>query len=108
MGPDNPAAGSTVPPFDQVGVAVAPGSDLVVRLPGGLLVVAAEAAAAPATPPGRLGGWTPAAAPSAAGAAPVEELLDLCRAAAAAGSRSPGRRLHEELRAWLPTTSSVP
>ena len=38
---------ATVPPFDQVSVAVAPGDDLVVRLPGILLVVAVEAVDAP-------------------------------------------------------------
>ena len=32
-------APTTVPPFDQVSVAIAPGDDLVVRMPGILLVV---------------------------------------------------------------------
>ncbi|MGY1603025.1 FHA domain-containing protein [Geodermatophilus sp. SYSU D00815] len=106
---------ATVPPFDQVAVAVAPGHDLVVRLPGVLLVVAVEAAAVPAPPPAaRLGGWTaaapadPAAAPAPTGEAVVGELLDLCRRVSAAGSRAPGRRLHDELRTWLPSAPPLP
>ena len=37
-GPSGPSP-TTVPPFDQVSVAIAPGDDLVVRMPGILLVV---------------------------------------------------------------------
>ena len=98
---------TTVPPFDQVAVAVAPGDDLVVRLPGILLVVAVEAVDAPATASPKLGGWGAAAAPSApampAADVRVGELVDLCRRVSAGGSRAPGRRLHDELRTWLPT-----
>ncbi|MGY1642087.1 FHA domain-containing protein [Geodermatophilus sp. SYSU D00703] len=102
---------ATVPAFDQVAVAVAPGEDLVVRLPGILLVVAVETAAA-APPPGpRLGGWgaPPVAAPPVpAGDRRVGELVDLCRRVSAAGTRAPGRRLHDELRAWLQAASGLP
>ncbi|WP_409329009.1 FHA domain-containing protein [Trujillonella humicola] len=107
-----PAAAVGVPPFDQVGVAVTPGADLVVRLPGIVLVVAVEATAAPAPAPSAgLGGWgvspsAPAAAP--AGDRRLGELVGLCRRVSAAGRRAPGRRLHEELRAWLPTAPEVP
>ncbi|MGY1770739.1 FHA domain-containing protein [Blastococcus sp. SYSU D00813] len=107
-----PAAAVGVPPFDQVGVAVTPGEDLVVRLPGVVLVVAVEATAAPAPAPSAgLGGWgvtpaAPAAAP--AGDRRLGELVGLCRRVSAAGRRAPGRRLHEELRAWLPTAPEVP
>ncbi|MGY1746466.1 FHA domain-containing protein [Blastococcus sp. SYSU D00695] len=111
--PAAPAAGVGVPPFDQVGVAVTPGQDLVVRLPGIVLVVAVESSAsapAPAASSG-LGGW--GAAPAAPAAAPagdrrVGELVALCRRVSAAGRRAPGRRLHEELRAWLPTADGMP
>src|SRR3712207_8920821 len=45
-------APATVPPFDQVAVRVAPGQDLVVRLPGVLLVVGVTTSlAGPATAP---------------------------------------------------------
>lgn len=109
-----PVGAGTVPPFDQVGVAVVPGEDLVVRLPGMLLVVAADAATAPAPPGPRLGGWTPAApAPEPEPAASpadsrLDDLLALCRQVSAAGSRAPGRRLHDELRGWLPEHADVP
>lgn len=109
-----PSAPSMVPPFDQVSVAVAPGDDLVVRLPGILLVVSVEAtpAAAPPPPP-KLGGWgAPAVAKHAASApvgdAHVGELIALCRRVSAAGTRAPGRRLHDELRRWLPTAATLP
>jgi hypothetical protein len=102
-----------VPPFDQVSVAIAPGDDLVVRMPGILLVVGVEAT--PAPPPAaapKLGGWgaAPVKAPIAApvGDTKVGELVALCRRVSAAGSRAPGRRLHEELRRWLPTVSDLP
>ncbi|HEX2072292.1 MAG TPA: FHA domain-containing protein [Geodermatophilus sp.] len=107
------AAPATVPPFDQVAVAVAPGDDLVVRMPGIVLVVAVETTAAPAPQPApRLGGWGAPAAPSPP-AAPVGdrrvgELIDLCRRVSAAGSRAPGRRLHDELRAWLQSVPELP
>lgn len=107
-----PVGAGTVPPFDQVGVAVVPGEDLVVRLPGMLLVVAADAAAAPAAPGPRLGGWTPAAPAAEQSPAPadgrLDDLLALCRQVSAAGSRAPGRRLHDELRTWLPQHADVP
>jgi FHA domain len=106
-------APTTVPPFDQVSVAIAPGDDLVVRMPGILLVVRVEAT--PAPPPSsapKLGGWgaAPVKAPAAApvGDTKVGELVALCRRVSAAGSRAPGRRLHDELRAWLPTVSQLP
>ena len=103
---------TTVPPFDQVAVAVAPGDDLVVRLPGILLVVAVDAVDAPAPVSSKLGGWGAAAAPSApampAADVRVGELVDLCRRVSAGGSRAPGRRLHDELRTWLPTVSDLP
>jgi hypothetical protein len=106
-GPDGASAPRTVPPFDQVGVSVVPGADLVVRLPGILLV----AAAAPGPRP-RLGGWEPAGrvpAPVApAGAAWVGELVVLCREVSAAGRRAPGRRLLDRLRTWLPTVGGRP
>lgn len=102
---------ATVPPFDQVTVAVAPGDDLVVRMPGIVVVVAVEAGGAPPPSP-RLGGWGAAASspPAAmpAGDARVGELLDLCRRVSAAGSRAPGRRLHDELRAWLADVEDLP
>ena len=106
-------APTTVPPFDQVSVAIAPGDDLVVRMPGILLVVGVEATPAPpAAPAPKLGGWgaAPVKAPVAApvGDTKVGELVALCRRVSAAGSRAPGRRLHEELRAWLPTVSDLP
>ncbi|SDC94094.1 FHA domain-containing protein [Geodermatophilus telluris] len=109
-------APATVPPFDQVAVRVAPGQDLVVRLPGVLLVVAVTTAAAgPATAPARpaLVGWGPAPVPPAPVAAPtgdvhVGELVGLCRRVSAAGSRAPGRRLHEELHGWLLTVTDPP
>ena len=105
---------TTVPPFDQVSVAVAPGDDLVVRLPGILLVVAVEAVDAPAPRPAR--SWAAGArrrhrpgpgharrptsasaswSPCAGGCPPP-----------AAGPRA--RRLHDELRTWLPTVSDLP
>ncbi|MGY1783363.1 FHA domain-containing protein [Geodermatophilus sp. SYSU D00698] len=109
-------APATVPPFDQVAVRVAPGPDLVVRMPGVLLVVGVttqpSGSAAPAARPA-LVGWgsvpvppAPAAAP--AGDAHVGELVALCRRLSAAGSRAPGRRLHEELRTWLGTVTEPP
>ncbi len=103
---------TTVPPFDQVGVAVAPGDDLVVRLPGILLVVAVEAVDAPAPASPKLGGWGAAPAQSApampAADVRVGELVDLCRRVSAGGSRAPGRRLHDELRTWLSSVSDLP
>lgn len=103
---------ATVPPFDQVSVAVAPGDDLVVRLPGILLVVAVEAVDAPPPASPKLGGWgaSPAAPQPAmpTGDVRVGELVDLCRRVSAAGSRAPGRRLHDELRTWLPTMTDMP
>jgi hypothetical protein len=105
-------APTTVPPFDQVGVAIAPGDDLVVRMPGILLVVAVDAVTAPAPASPKLGGWgaAPAAAPAAmpVGDMRVGELVDLCRRVSAAGSRAPGKRLHDELRTWLPTVGDLP
>jgi hypothetical protein len=103
---------ATVPPFDQVAVAVAPGDDLVVRMPGIVLVVAVETVDAPAPASPKLGGWGAAPAAPApampAGDVHVGELVDLCRRVSAAGSRAPGRRLHDELRSWLPTVSDLP
>jgi hypothetical protein len=103
---------STVPPFDQVAVAVAPGDDLVVRLPGILLVVAVDAVDAPAPATPKLGGWGAAPTPPPpavpAGDVHVGELVDLCRRVSAGGSRAPGRRLHEELRGWLGTVAQLP
>src|SRR4051794_13252219 len=105
-------APATVPPFDQVGVAIAPGDDLVVRMPGILLVVAVDAVTTPAPASPKLGGWgaAPVAAPAAmpVGDMRVGELVDLCRRVSVAGSRAPGRRLHDELRTWLPTVSDLP
>ncbi|PRY42081.1 FHA domain-containing protein [Geodermatophilus tzadiensis] len=109
-------APATVPPFDQVAVRVAPGRDLVVRLPGVLLVAGVTTSpAGPATAPVRpaLVGWGPAPVPAAPVAAPagdahVGELVTLCRRVSAAGSRAPGRRLHEELRGWLLTVTDPP
>ncbi|SFP76521.1 FHA domain-containing protein [Geodermatophilus dictyosporus] len=109
-------APATVPPFDQVAVRVAPGQDLVVRLPGVLLVVGVTTSrAGPATAPVRpaLVGWGPAPVPAAPVAAPagdahVGELVTLCRRVSAAGSRAPGRRLHEEVRGWLLTVTDPP
>ena len=103
---------TTVPPFDQVSVAVAPGDDLVVRLPGILLVVAVDSVDAPAPVSPKLGGWGATPAPSApampAADVHVGELVDLCRRVSSGGSRAPGRRLHDELRTWLPTVSDLP
>ncbi|RBY83130.1 FHA domain-containing protein [Blastococcus sp. TF02A-26] len=106
-----PAVG--VPPFDQVAVAVVPGADLVVRLPGIVLVVAAGTSAPAPARGSALGGWgaAPAGEPAArpaAGDRRAGELVALCRRVSAAGRRAPGRRLHEELRAWLPTATGVP
>jgi hypothetical protein len=105
-------APTTVPPFDQVGVAIAPGDDLVVRMPGILLVVAVDAAAAPAPASPKLGGWgaapTPAPAAVPVGDVRVGELVDLCRRVSAGGSRAPGKRLHDELRTWLPSVGDLP
>src|SRR4051812_3075769 len=105
-------APATVPPFDQVGVAIAPGDDLVVRMPGILLVVAVDAVTTPAPASPKLGGWgaAPVAAPAATpvGDMRVGELVDLCRRVSAAGSRAPGKRLHDELRTWLPTVGDLP
>jgi hypothetical protein len=114
LSPTMPGAKSpaTVPPFDQVSVAVAPGDDLVVRMPGILLVIAVRAVDAPPQTGPRLTGWgaapspRPAAVP--AGDVRVGELVDLCRRVSAGGSRAPGRRLHDELRTWLPTVSDLP
>ncbi|RFU20667.1 FHA domain-containing protein [Geodermatophilus marinus] len=108
-----PLGAGTVPPFDQVAVAVAPGDDLVVRMPGIVLVVSVRTADAPAPSPApRLGGWgaPPVAAPQAApvGHPRVGELVDLCRAVSAAGSRAPGRRLQDEVRAWLSAARDLP
>ncbi|MGY1738470.1 FHA domain-containing protein [Geodermatophilus sp. SYSU D00684] len=109
-------APATVPPFDQVAVRVAPGPDLVVRMPGVLLVVGVptqpSGPAAPAARPA-LVGWGSAPVPPAPAAAPagdalVGELVTLCRRVSAAGSRAPGRRLHEDLRAWLGTVTEPP
>ena len=103
---------TTVPPFDQVAVAVAPGDDLVVRMPGVLLVVAVNPVDAPPPASPKLGGWGAAPSPPPAqvqsGDVRVGALVDLCRRVSAGGSRAPGRRLHEELRAWLPTMSDLP
>jgi hypothetical protein len=111
-GPSGPSP-TTVPPFDQVSVAIAPGDDLVVRMPGILLVARVEATPAPPPAAGpALGGWgaAPAQTPTAApvGDSTVGELVALCRRVSAAGSRAPGRRLHDELRSWLPTVSRLP
>jgi hypothetical protein len=102
---------ATVPPFDQVAVAVAPGGDLVVRMPGIVLVVAVEGTSAP--PPDRppLGGWgapAVAAAPVPADDRRAGELVELCRRVSSAGTRAPGRRLHDELRSWLESASGLP
>ncbi|MGY1813635.1 FHA domain-containing protein [Blastococcus sp. SYSU D00820] len=116
VNPAVPAAAgqaATVPPFDQVAVAVTTGEDLVVRMPGIVLVVAVDATGTPVPAPGpKLGGWGAPAAPAPA-AAPagdrrVGELIGLCRRVSAAGSRAPGRRLHTELRSWLPTATDAP
>src|SRR4051794_17044162 len=103
----------TGPPVDQVAVGVAPGHDLVVRMPGVVLVVAVDpdAAAPPAKP--RLSGWgSPAKAPpeppAPAGDARVGDLIGLCRRVSAAGSRGRGRRRHDELKSWLPTAGEMP
>ncbi|WP_051683513.1 FHA domain-containing protein [Blastococcus sp. URHD0036] len=102
-----------VPPFDQVGVAVLPGEDLVVRLPGVVLVVAVAGTTGPAPAASSgLGGWGAAPAAEAAvrpaGDRRLGELIGLCRRVSDAGRRAPGRRLHEELRAWLATADGVP
>jgi hypothetical protein len=104
---------ATVPPFDQVSVGVAPGHDLVVRMPGVVLVVAVDpnVAAPPAQP--RLSGWGASAKaapqpPAPAGDVRVGDLIALCRRVSAAGSRAPGRRLHDELKSWLPTAGELP
>ena len=103
---------ATVPPFDQVAVSVAPGDDLVVRLPGILLVVSVQAVNAPPPASSKLGGWgsapTPPPPAMPAGDMRVGELVDLCRRVSAGGSRAPGRRLHDELRTWLPTAGDLP
>ncbi|WP_448638412.1 FHA domain-containing protein [Geodermatophilus sp. URMC 63] len=109
-------APATVPPFDQVAVRVAPGRDLVVRLPGVLLVVGVTTRpAGPATPPAEpaLAGWGPAPVATAPVAAPagdahVGELVALCRRVSAAGSRAPGRQLPGELRGWLGSVTGPP
>jgi hypothetical protein len=112
-GPGGTHPPRTVPPFDQVGVAVAPGTDLVVRLPGILLVAGAGAPGPPAPGSGpRLGGWEaagPVPAPvTPAGSAWIGELVALCRQVSAAGRRAPGRRLLDRLRTWLPTVGGRP
>ena len=103
---------TTVPPFDQVAVAVAPGDDLVVRLPGILLVVGVESVDAPPSASPSLGGWGAAPSPPPpampTGDVHVGELVALCRRVSAGGSRAPGRRLHDELRTWLLTVSDLP
>jgi hypothetical protein len=103
---------TTVPPFDQVAVAVAPGDDLVVRLPGILLVVGVVSVDAPPPASVKLGGWgaapTPPPPAMPAGDVHVGELVALCRRVSADGSRAPGRRLHDELRTWLPAVSDLP
>jgi hypothetical protein len=43
-----------------------------------------------------------------AGDVRVGELIALCRRVSAAGSRAPGRRLHDELKSWLPTAGELP
>jgi hypothetical protein len=109
-----PAAAVGVPPFDQVGVAVTPGKDLVVRVPGIVLVVAVQSTTTPAPAPSAgLGGWgappsAPAPAATPAGDRRLGELIALCRRVSADGRRAPGRRLHAELRSWLPTAPDVP
>ena len=71
-----------------------------------------DAVDAPAPVSSKLGGWGAAPAPSApampAADVRVGELVDLCRRVSAGGSRAPGRRLHDELRTWLPTVSDLP
>lgn len=103
---------ATVPPFDQVTVAVAPGEDLVVRMPGILVVVAVQTVEVRPSVSPRLGGWGPNPVPppatEPAGDVRVGELLDLCRRVSAAGSRAPGRRLHDELRGWLAGAERLP
>ncbi|MGY1828973.1 FHA domain-containing protein [Geodermatophilus sp. SYSU D01180] len=114
--PGATGAPATVPPFDQVAVRVAPGPDLVVRMPGVLLVVGVTTQpAGPDAPTAKpaLVGWGSAPVPPAPAAAPagdvhVGELVMLCRRVSAAGSRAPGRRLHEELRSWLGTVTEPP
>ncbi|MGY1702402.1 FHA domain-containing protein [Geodermatophilus sp. SYSU D00766] len=114
--PGDATAGATVTPFDQVAVQVAQGPDLVVRLPGVLLVVAVPPqSTASAAPPPRptLAGWGPAPVPAPpvavpAGDAPLGELVTICRRVSAAGARAPGVRLHEELRTWLGTVAAPP
>ncbi|MGY1806249.1 FHA domain-containing protein [Blastococcus sp. SYSU D00669] len=112
LAPSSSPAPTTVPPFDQVAVAIAPGDDLVVRMPGILLVVGVDATPAPPPSAPKLGGWgaAPAKPPAAApvGDTKVGELVALCRRVSAAGSRAPGRRLHDELRRWLPTVAELP
>lgn len=103
---------STVPAFDQVSVAVVPGSDLVVRMPGVLLVVVPDAVAVPARASAGLDGW--GRSPGARAAAPdtgdqrLAELVGLCRQVSAEGSRAPGRRLQAALASWLADRSAVP
>ncbi|SDO60231.1 FHA domain-containing protein [Klenkia soli] len=111
------AGAATVPAFDQVAVSVVPGSDLVVRMPGLLLVVVPESAPPAPRASAGLDGWgrspgvRQAGHPVALGAPGPDrlaELVGLCRKVSAEGSRAPGRRLQETLGGWLDGQSAMP
>lgn len=74
-------AASTVPAFDQVSVAVAPGSDVVARMPGVLLV-----ARAPDTDEGDRA---------------LRAILDVLETSGEGGIRAPGYRLSRTLRTLI-------
>jgi len=74
-------AASTVPAFDRLAVTVLPGTDVVVRLPGVLLV-----AGSPDTTDGDQA---------------LQAVLDLLEASGEAGTRAPGYRLSRALRDLL-------
>lgn len=70
-------AATTVPAFDRVRVTVAPGSDLVARMPGILLVARTD--------------------DTDAGSRKLSEILDLLESCSAAATRAPGYRVSREL-----------
>jgi hypothetical protein len=118
--PPRPAPASsgaaTVPAFDQVSVAVVPGADLVVRMPGLLLVVVPETTPPAPRASAGLDGWGrspgarhsgPPTALGTGGPDRLAELVALCRKVSAEGSRAPGRRLQETLVGWLDGQSAM-
>lgn len=81
-------AASTVPAFEQLTVTVRPGSDVVARLPGAVLVARA--------------------ADGEEGDSTIRAVLELVETSVEGGTRAPGYRLSRELRTLIEAGSAPP